>query len=95
MVVGWATGLSLLCAAARVAAWGPRNGPHGAPGHYGGLHVHDETFTPDFTLHVTYANISVGCQSHKSVLVNGTAPGPEIRLPAGKTSWIRVYNDMN
>ncbi|OQO14183.1 hypothetical protein B0A48_01059 [Cryoendolithus antarcticus] len=29
-----------------------------------------------------------------SVVVNGTTPEPAIRIPAGKTSWIRVYNDM-
>ncbi|KAI4611795.1 hypothetical protein J4E83_008046 [Alternaria metachromatica] len=29
-----------------------------------------------------------------SALVNGTSPGPELRLPAGKTSWVRVCNDM-
>ncbi|EMD95488.1 hypothetical protein COCHEDRAFT_1088590 [Bipolaris maydis C5] len=30
-----------------------------------------------------------------SVLVNGTSPGPALRLPAGKTSWVRVCNDMD
>ncbi|USP75998.1 hypothetical protein yc1106_03272 [Curvularia clavata] len=30
-----------------------------------------------------------------SVLVNGTSPGPELRLPGGKTSWVRVCNDMD
>lgn len=28
------------------------------------------------------------------VLINGTSPGPEIRLVEGRTFWIRVYNDM-
>jgi L-ascorbate oxidase len=27
-----------------------------------------------------------------STLVNGSTPGPTLRLQAGKTSWIRVYN---
>ncbi|CAK4004976.1 L-ascorbate oxidase [Lecanosticta acicola] len=97
MVVTTRAALAVLAAAAaatQVLAWGPREGPHGAPGHYGGLRVHDETFQPDFSLHVTYENITVGCQSRASVLVNGTLPGPELRLPAGKTSWVRVYNDM-
>ncbi|KAF2092143.1 multicopper oxidase [Saccharata proteae CBS 121410] len=52
-------------------------------------------FVPDHVLRMTYENISIGCQSRMSVVVNGTTPGPEIRLLAGKTSWIRVYNDMD
>jgi hypothetical protein len=29
-----------------------------------------------------------------SVLVNGSSPGPELRLQEDNVSWIRVYNDM-
>ncbi|KAJ5259627.1 hypothetical protein N7478_012608 [Penicillium angulare] len=29
-----------------------------------------------------------------SALVNGSSPGPELRLKEGQVSWIRVYNDM-
>jgi L-ascorbate oxidase len=56
--------------------------------------VHDDTFVPDFVLRVTYETVDIACQSRLSVLVNGTSPGPAITLPPGKTSWIRVYNDM-
>ncbi|KAH9828393.1 L-ascorbate oxidase [Teratosphaeria destructans] len=56
---------------------------------------HDDTFTPDFVLVVTYQNVSIGCQSRTSVVINGSTPGPAIRLPAGKSSWIRVYNEMD
>ncbi|KAK9312688.1 Cupredoxin [Lipomyces starkeyi] len=59
------------------------------------LHDHDESFLPDITLRVTARNISNGCIERYSVVVNGTSPGPEIRLRVGKTSWIRVYNDMD
>jgi L-ascorbate oxidase len=55
---------------------------------------HDDSFVPDHVLVVTYENISIGCQTRPSVVINGTSPGPEIRLKAGKTSWIRVYNHM-
>ncbi|WPH00141.1 L-ascorbate oxidase [Acrodontium crateriforme] len=55
---------------------------------------HGNDFVPDHILRVTLANVSVGCQTRQSVLVNGTLPGPELRLKAGKTNWIRVYNDM-
>lgn len=58
------------------------------------LHCHDSTFTPDFYLRVTYENHTVACQHRMSVLVNGTSPGPTLRLPPGKTSWVRVCNDM-
>jgi L-ascorbate oxidase len=59
------------------------------------LHTHDGGFTPDFHLSVTYENHTVACQQHMSVLVNRTSPGPTLRLPAGKTSWVRVCNDMD
>ncbi|KAF2768871.1 L-ascorbate oxidase [Teratosphaeria nubilosa] len=56
---------------------------------------HDDTFTPDFVLVVTYENVSIGCQSRPSVVINGSTPGPAVRLPAGVSSWIRVYNEMD
>jgi len=56
---------------------------------------HDENFVPDAALRVTAENTTQSCIPSKSVaLVNGTSPGPEIRLLEGKTYWIRVYNDM-
>jgi L-ascorbate oxidase len=59
------------------------------------LCTHNETFIPDAILRVTVRNISQSCLPAKmTVLVNGTAPGPELRLSVGKTYWIRVYNDM-
>ena len=58
------------------------------------LHCHDSTFTPDFYLSVTYEDYPVACQHRMSVLVNGTSPGPTLRLPPGRTSWVRVCNNM-
>ena len=56
---------------------------------------HDENFVPDAILRVTQEEIAQSCLPAKStVLVNGTSPGPELRLLEGKTYWIRVYNDM-
>ena len=58
-------------------------------------HCHDETFVPDAVLRITAENRTQSCLPSKSiVLVNGTSPGPELRLLEGKTYWIRVYNDM-
>lgn len=57
--------------------------------------THDETFVPDAVLRVTISNVSQPCVPIKQVaLVNGITPGPAIYLEEGKTSWIRVYNDM-
>lgn len=59
------------------------------------LQFHDSNFTPDFYLSVTYENHTVACQHRMSALVNGTSPGPTLRLPLGKTSWVRVCNNMD
>ncbi|KAF3010877.1 hypothetical protein E8E13_009539 [Curvularia kusanoi] len=59
------------------------------------LYTHDANFTPDFYLSVTYQIQNVACQQRMSALVNGTSPGPELRLKPGKTSWVRVCNDMD
>jgi hypothetical protein len=59
------------------------------------LCTHDHSFIPDAVLRVTAANLSQSCYPAKeTILVNGTSPGPELRLTEGKTYWIRVYNDM-
>lgn len=56
---------------------------------------HDQTFHPDAVLVFTVENTSLPCVgSRPTVLINGTAPGPEIRLKEGQTSWIRVYNNI-
>jgi L-ascorbate oxidase len=59
------------------------------------LYTHDANFHPDFYLSITYENLNIACEQRMSVLINGTSPGPELRLPPGKTSWIRVCNDMD
>lgn len=57
--------------------------------------VHDETFVPDAVIHVSSGIRKQSCVDEKEVvLINGTSPGPEIRLQEGKTFWIRVYNDL-
>ncbi|KAK5738572.1 hypothetical protein LTR17_005908 [Elasticomyces elasticus] len=64
------------------------------PSGYGPPTPHNASFVPDIVLRLTYENISVGCQTRTSVVINGTSPGPELRLKPGKTTWIRVHNDM-
>lgn len=57
--------------------------------------THDSSFTPDAALVVSWKNISQSCYPVKeTVVVNGTTPGPELRIMEGKTYWIRVYNNM-
>ncbi|KAL5338357.1 Cupredoxin [Aspergillus crustosus] len=55
---------------------------------------HDHHFHPDHILRVTAKNYTEACDVRYSVLINGSSPGPELRLREGKTSWIRVYNDI-
>ncbi|CAG8979926.1 hypothetical protein HYALB_00013558 [Hymenoscyphus albidus] len=57
--------------------------------------VHDSSFVPDAILRVTHDKLQAACSPEKpSYLVNGTYPGPALRIPTGKTTWIRVYNDV-
>jgi len=57
--------------------------------------VHDDSFQPDYILRGTYdVNKQVACTTRPSVLLNGTSPGPELRLVENATTWIRVYNDI-
>jgi L-ascorbate oxidase len=55
---------------------------------------HDTSFTPDFSLRVSLENITQGCSTRESVVVNGTSLGPTLRIKSNKVPWIRVYNDM-
>lgn len=58
--------------------------------------LHDAFFTPDFVLRVTEQPFTQSCITKPDViLVNGTSPGPEIRLTEGNIYWIRVFNDMD
>ena len=88
----------LIAIVSHAFAWGPNDERHenwrGRPGGYGHPQCHDHSFVPDHVLRLTYENMSIGCQTRPSVVVNGSLPGPELRLKPGKTSWIRVYNDM-
>ena len=58
------------------------------------LQVHDDSFRPDVVLHVSSIDAEIACTTRRSVVVNGTTPGPAVTLTSGKTTWIRVYNDM-
>ncbi|KAJ5820340.1 hypothetical protein N7474_005931 [Penicillium riverlandense] len=55
---------------------------------------HDNSFQPNHILRVSVKIYDQACMERYSVLVNGSSPGPELRLQEGKVSWIRVYNDM-
>ena len=58
--------------------------------------LHDSSFVPDAILRVTEQEVTQSCITKPGVvLVNGTSPGPEIRLVEGQVFWIRVYNDMD
>lgn len=57
-------------------------------------HEHGPAFVPDAVLSVSRQNIAIGGVSRYSTLVNGSLPGPTLRLKEGEMVWIRVYNDM-
>lgn len=69
-------------------------------GLHGGLsstarHVHDRHFKPHHILRATSENLTIDCHTRpSSIVVNGTDPGPTIRLREGETHWVRVYNDI-
>ncbi|KAF2714582.1 multicopper oxidase [Pleomassaria siparia CBS 279.74] len=58
------------------------------------LQRHDASFSPDLVLYATAGNISIDCESRYSVLLNGTSPGPALYIEEGRTSWIRVINQI-
>jgi L-ascorbate oxidase len=55
---------------------------------------HDGSFQPDYILRATAQNITVNCESRYSVIINGSSPGPTLYFLEGKTTWVRVYNDI-
>jgi FtsP/CotA-like multicopper oxidase with cupredoxin domain len=56
---------------------------------------HDSSFVPNIILRVTTGNLnSSTCKTRSAAVVNGTSPGPELRIHSNETTWIRVYNDM-
>jgi hypothetical protein len=56
--------------------------------------VHDDQFKPDHVLRISIGRVSSACETREDVVVNGSSPGPVIRIPPGERTWIRVYNDM-
>lgn len=56
--------------------------------------IHDDSFTPDAILRVTSQVFSLGGIQKLTTLVNGSIPGPELRVPENETACIRVFNDM-
>ncbi|KAL2261843.1 hypothetical protein VTK26DRAFT_3196 [Humicola hyalothermophila] len=56
--------------------------------------MHNGSFIPDHVLRVNILPVHSACESQQSIVINGTSPGPLIRLMPGARAWIRVYNDM-
>lgn len=59
-----------------------------------GTVVHDGSFQPDEILRVSYDKVNMGCRWRESAVINGTSPGPPLRIKPEQTTWVRVYNDM-
>ncbi|KAJ3494714.1 hypothetical protein NLG97_g3909 [Lecanicillium saksenae] len=60
------------------------------------LHSHkSDLFSPDIILRITRENYTIGnIVDRYTTLINGSVPGPTLRIPEEKVVWIRVYNDM-
>ncbi|KAK7988276.1 hypothetical protein PG989_008591 [Apiospora arundinis] len=78
LLSGYYTGLLKTCAA--TAIQGPVS--------------HGGSWEPEYVLVATAQNITINCESRYSVVFNGTSPGPVLHLQEGKTTWVRVYNNM-
>ncbi|KAI4859801.1 putative multicopper oxidase [Hypoxylon rubiginosum] len=57
--------------------------------------VHDDQWQPEYLLRATSEVVTMNCEQRESVIFNGTTPGPPLYLKEGKTTWVRVYNDMS
>ena len=52
-------------------------------------------WAPDHILRINNATVAADCTERQSVTINGTSPGPTLRVKESDESvWIRVYNDM-
>lgn len=57
--------------------------------------IHDNSWQPEYVLRATFETITMNCEKRESVVFNRTMPGPPLFLKEGKTTWVRVYNDMS
>ncbi|KAI0123766.1 Cupredoxin [Xylariales sp. AK1849] len=55
--------------------------------------THDEAWEPEHVLIAT-AQIAINCESQYSVAFNGTSSGPALCFEEGKTTWVRVYSQI-
>lgn len=53
-----------------------------------------KAWQPDYVLRLSNASVAADCTVRHSVTVNGSSPGPLIRVQEGQHVWIRVHNDM-
>ncbi|KAL1665692.1 Cupredoxin [Schizophyllum commune] len=52
-------------------------------------------WAPNHILRINNATVAADCTERQSVTINGTSPGPTLRVKESDESvWIRVYNDM-
>ncbi|KAI1127009.1 L-ascorbate oxidase [Nemania abortiva] len=56
--------------------------------------VHDDSWQPEYALYATEEDITVNCENRRSVVFNGTFPGPTLYMKEGQTTWVRVYNHL-
>ncbi len=52
----------------------------------------DPDYEPEYVLMITEQDVVINCETRRSVVYNGTFPGPALYLKEGQTTWIRAYN---
>ncbi|RYP35501.1 hypothetical protein DL767_003755 [Monosporascus sp. MG133] len=52
----------------------------------------DAGYEPEYVLIAAEQDITINCESRRSVVFNGTSPAPPLYMKEGRTTWVRVYN---
>ncbi|KAH9905689.1 L-ascorbate oxidase [Xylariomycetidae sp. FL2044] len=58
------------------------------------VEIHNGSWQPEYVLVATEQNVTINCESRRSIVFNSSYPAPPLYLREGKTTWIRVYNDI-
>ncbi|HSH30455.1 MAG TPA: multicopper oxidase domain-containing protein, partial [Thiohalobacter sp.] len=69
--------------------------PAAAPGHAGEFGELNATDPAGIDLYLEYRDLIVGGRPGRAIAINGSIPGPVIRMQEGREALIRVHNRMN
>ncbi|BCO32113.1 copper oxidase [Thiohalobacter sp. COW1] len=69
--------------------------PSGVPGHAGEFGELNATDPGGIDLYLEYRDLLVGGKPGRAIAINGSIPGPVIRMQEGREALIRVHNRLN